>query len=246
VTFEQTYLDVCNPRLEDFAAVPCAASQGDVLREPEPLVELATDPSIELANSWLDDPRCSRCLCFLNDGWGVRLLRDVWHGVAATTRNQVSTASGASLSRIVHEYARRMIKIIAPPDGAAEALGKKTHWRVYKKPPTVEGLASEPVGVLLTSLASTTTRMVVIKVGDHRWLSLQGEGYGSCVEQWRAAAAKSAPKLIDDAVLTKVLAKAIYSWSINRMYTDAGTLPPNKPAKADAKPSKPKSRRQSR
>ena len=71
-----------------------------------------------------------------------------------------------------------------------------------------------------------------------------GETYEDCVDKWRTAAAAAKPKITDDAALAAVLRDVAYAWCINRMYTAAGTLPPEKPKakKPAAKQSKPRSR----
>jgi len=131
-----------------------------------------------------------------------------------------------------------VVALIAPAEDAAKSLGKATHWRVYKKPPTIEQLTGEPVGSILTALVSRQTRALVIKVGDQRWISVEGELYEDCVERWRAVADAGAP-ILDDAAITALLPTALYAWCINRMYTAAGTLPPSeksaKPKRATTK-----------
>jgi len=122
-----------------------------------------------------------------------------------------------------------------PPIDAERALEKRTHWRVFRKPPTLAELAVEPTGIVLTALVRTIRagntemqRRLVVKVGDHRWLSVVGATYAECVAAWRSASARPTDKLVDDAALAALLPTASYAWCINRMYTAAGTLPPKR------------------
>jgi hypothetical protein len=143
-----------------------------------------------------------------------------------------------------------MTQLVAPPEDAALALAKKTHWRVCKKPPTIHELSREPARVVLTALASPTERLLVVKVDNNQWLITMGTEYATCVEQWRAAASSSsASALVDDTALAARIPNVIYAWCINRMYTDAGTLPPRNrgTSKSKSKPKpKPKSKSKSR
>lgn len=122
-----------------------------------------------------------------------------------------------------------------PADDAGVALAKRTHWRVYKKPPTVESVAAEPIGSVLTALGGVNARIVLVKVGDDRWLFLQAD-YAEAVELWRAAAKAKRPVTIAGAALAEIFPLGVYAWCINRMYTAAGTLPPSRKKPTPAKP----------
>jgi hypothetical protein len=118
-----------------------------------------------------------------------------------------------------------MSEFPVPPDDAGEALSKKTHWRVYKTPPSAETIAAEPVASVLTALTETRERILLVKVGADRWLHLEA-GYTEAVDAWREAATAASPRTVAGAALDAILQSASGKWCINRMFTNAGTLPP--------------------